>query len=192
MTLWTGASEMGHIPSTLSLRNHIDMANIPEDHPMVKPIEARFRAQVAKGKDPDALTLEGRFLEKQGKTADAIRMLERALQVDEGRFGWKADCEQCLGRLYVKTGQVEAGRKHLQVAAEYLVPEAEALLATITDDRREAIRHLYRAACMQPKFFANLAEQEMLDTVKRAEQGEKVSDKWAIEWSRLADLSAKY
>ena len=193
LALWAGASELGHLPSTLSLRQYLVYAGALAETPLFKPIDARFRSQVVAGKDPNVLALEGQILALKGKPNAAIRVLSRALELGNGDFAWRGRCEAFLGESYVKIGEAAVGCEHLRAAVSHGVLEAEETLAEATEDAGEASRHLYRAACLKPELFGRLAQLEMTKAKDLSNSQErKTAHTLAKEWSRLADTAAPY
>lgn len=188
--LWVGASELGHIPSTLTIRLTLRYRYGASEvsHPFLKSSLSRFRALVTAG-NPSALAIEGMLYADKNDPAAAIRTIERALSLDRDGSVWRTGCHGVLGEMYVKVGRTEEGVKHLRMAVnEQHMPQYGEPLSKLVQDKDEAWALLYKAACVKPSLFAHLADAE----VQRAESlsdksGRDEAYKMASEWSRLAD-----
>jgi tetratricopeptide (TPR) repeat protein len=193
--LWAGAAELGHLPSLLSLRRYLLHSKALEELPLFKPAQALFRSHVVAAKDPNVLTLEGESLAIQGKPNAAIRVLTLALEIkgDQG-FEWKGHCERLLGESYVKIGQKELGCEYLRAAVSKGYVMAELALAEATDDAEEAMKYTYRTACVNQELFGRVAHLELAgaEGSEKSSKPKREAEKWALEWSRLADPAANY
>lgn len=190
--LWVGASEMGHVPSTLTLRLSFRNRDSQLGHPLLKPFEARFRSLVAAG-NPQALAIEGMLLADRDQPDAAIRLIERALSLDRDGSVWRTGCHGVLGETYVKVGRTTEGKKHLQMAIGQKMAQYGEPLSKLVEDKDEAWALLYEAACVRPSLFSHLADAEVLRAEQLSVKEERdEAYKMASEWSRLADPNAQY
>lgn len=194
--MWASASDMGYRPSILSLSRQLIRSGAFGKVPQLRKVEARFKNLLSTGKDADALTAEGELLFEQGKYDAAVRILQRALQVEQSGFQWKPYCQLCLGKAYAKLQQHDKAQAVLQELSETGLVEADTELGNMlrSRDLDQAEEHYYAAACNgRADMFTPLGE---IAVQRAAEAGDKASKednrRWALEWSRLADPRVEY
>ncbi|ODA79653.1 hypothetical protein RJ55_05247 [Drechmeria coniospora] len=192
MAMWASASELGHRPATLSLARQLIRSGAFGRMPQLRKVEARFKQMVSTGKDPDALTAEGELLFEQGSFDAAVTTLRRALRLATGSFEWKAYCRLCLGKSLLKLGKREEALKVFEALSESGFAEAHMEIGMMlrSEDRDKATRHLYAAACGgRQHLFSHLSEMALEEADGRSPED---SQRWAVEWSRLADPRVDY
>lgn len=199
MVLWASASELGYVLSTLSLVQNLVMSDMYMAIVQMRNVEARFQRLVAGGKDPDALTIEGQRLFKQGRLEPAVAMFQRALKAWSSDFELRWRCLLWQGKAYLKLGRTEEAMKMFEPLVEYGYVEAEVELAKLlrTTDPERARQLMYAAACKGGStdmftFLSEMALEEALATQTTNKRGSKESRRWAVEWSRLANLRADH
>ena len=186
--LWASASEMGFRPATLSLARQLVRSGAYGRTPQLRRVEARFKALVSAGKDPDALTLEGELLFGQDRLDVTAATLKRALKLSEA-FEWRPYCELCLGKVYLKMGKVDEARQMLERLADEGLVEADIELGQMPGPEGE--QRIYTAACNGRRdMFTRLSELE-LDKGSH-ERSDRERRLWAMEWSKLADSRVKH
>lgn len=196
LALWASASEMGHDPSTISLARTLVLNDLYMRLRKLARVEARFQKLVAQGRDPNALTVEGQWLYKQGRFEAAAVVFQRALKLGSPGFQWKWACWLWLGRAFLKLGEAQGAREALEPLAELGLADASKELAGLlrkTDPDR-AQQHIYNAACNGlPDMFAHLSEMALEEAKAAQATDRRLSDeshRWAVEWSRLANWRA--
>lgn len=196
--MWASASELGYVPSTLSLAQNLIMSGYYLALAQLGKAEARFQQLVARGRDPNALTVEGQWLFKQGRFEAAAVMFQRALKTGSSGFEWTLSCRLWLGRTLLKLGRTEEAAEVFKPLAEAGYNEADIELAKLlrTTDPDRAQQHMYVAGCRgSPEMFTFLSEmalEEALATQATNKRSSKENRRWAVEWSRLADWRSKH
>lgn len=166
------ASELGYDPSTLTLVRIF--SSVPEAmqkkaaaSKMSKDADARFQRLLKKGTDPDALTLQGMILAKQGTQShdrlalDAFRKAERAWEA-KARSGAPSPASS---RSFHITEGTDPDYVSLPVPREprwewevtWVLEQARILQK---QNRTEEARNLYRVAALEldnPQGFWNLS-----------------------------------
>ncbi|KAM6477903.1 hypothetical protein HDV62DRAFT_198875 [Trichoderma sp. SZMC 28011] len=195
--LWASASEAGYRPSILSLARHLARSGAYGRVAQLRKVEARFKQLVSTARDPDALTVEGELQYEQGNYEAAIRALQRALQVGAAGFEWKPYCQLCMGKAFVKTSRHDEARAIFESLSEIGLIEADIELGKLlrVSDRDAAERHLFTAASNGRADMFSLLSEIALE--KAAESGDDKTSKeeaqrWAKEWSKLADPRTEY
>ncbi|KAM4054682.1 tetratricopeptide repeat domain-containing protein [Hirsutella rhossiliensis] len=198
MVMWASASELGYVPSTISLARNLIMSDLYLAIAQMGKAEARFRQLVARGKDPNALMVEGQWLFKQGRFEAAVAMLQRALKAGSSGFEWKWTCLLWLGRAFLKLGRTEKATEVFEPLAEFGYVDANVELAKLlrTTDPDRAQQHMYIAGCRGSTemftFLSEMALEAALATQATDTRSSKESRRWAVEWSRLANWRADY
>jgi hypothetical protein len=196
------ASELGHIPATLSIMRAVYRTNDHGRSPFPRT-EAKFRKLVNERHDANTMTLQGMFLEKatdtkSGDTAAVLafikaRQLGEAAEAAGGTWEWKADCLLGIGRLMVKEGRMaEAEALFKQVAFEMDVPDGYYELGMIQDIENLDLQHEYIQKAAVNGSFKALMFMPVLES-KRSEEALKTGDKkafkaaqaWRFEWMEL-------
>ncbi|KAM0334370.1 hypothetical protein ACHAQA_001396 [Verticillium albo-atrum] len=101
------AGELGHVPATLHIIRMILFGKNPEILPRFRPrAYARFKSLVAEGRNPDALTLQGKFHALRDERELAAEMFRRAKAVagPDGEFQWRSICQIELAKLHEARG----------------------------------------------------------------------------------------
>lgn len=192
LALWIGASELGHIPSTLTARLNLRLADRQLKHPLLSPVQSRFRSLVAAG-HPQALAIQGIIAGDENKPHEAIRLIERALSLDRDGSVWRTGCHGTLGEAYLKVGRREEGLEHLEKALDQGMAQYGETFYKFVEDKEEAWRVLYRAACHKNNLFSRLADEEVLRAENTSDKQERAKAyKMASEWTRLADPNVSY
>ncbi|KAK7429994.1 hypothetical protein QQZ08_003383 [Neonectria magnoliae] len=194
--MWASAAEMGSRTASVSLARHIIRSGAWGQKSQMKNIETRFKQLVSEGKDPNALTVEGEHLYELGKYDAAANMLRRALDLGEDDFEWKSLCQLYLGRSYLKLKRPTEAREVFEALSESGSAEADADLGQLlrSSDIEKAEQHLYTAAInSNPETFRHLSEIAF-ENMSRAtdEYTRKDQQRWAMEWSRLADPKVQF
>ncbi|KAM0274012.1 hypothetical protein ACHAPA_000960 [Fusarium lateritium] len=191
--LWMSASEADYNPSTVSLARELMLRGAWGQSESMKEFEKRFMKLVAEGKDCNALTAYGERLFKTGKYSAAAEMLKQAVSVDDGIFGWKRTCLTCLAKSYAMLGKVSEARETLKTLND---PDADAEIDQLLNasDAEQAQQQMYSAALMgRTDMYRQLAEVEFeRETNETDKESKKNHHLWGMEWSRLADPSAKF
>jgi tetratricopeptide (TPR) repeat protein len=191
--LWKSASEANYNPSTVSLARDILLHGSWGESEVWKDIEKRFVQLIAEGKDCNALTAYGESLFNAGKYSECAETLEQAVRVDDGIFGWKRTCLTCLAKSYAMLGKVSEAKETLKTLGD-ADADAEIDQFLNTSDAERARQQMYSAALMgRTDMYRQLAEFEF---EREANETDKESKKnhhlWGMEWSRLANPSAKF
>ena len=196
--MWASASEFGYRPSTVSLARQLIRSGAYGRMPQLRKVEARFKHFVSTGKDADALTAQGELLFEQGRFDVAVASLQRALKVGSASFEWKPYCELCLGKALLKLGRRDEARDVLEALSEGGLVEADVELANMlrATDADKAEQHMYAAACNgRPDMFSHLSEMVLEGAASaHGDDGGSSQDRrrWAMEWSRLADVRIEH
>lgn len=194
VALWVGASELGHVPSTLTMRLNFRHTRAKQlAHPLLRHVDNRFRALVA-ASHPQAVAIQGMLLADDGQTTAAIATIERALALDpdEAHAVWRTGCHGVLGEAYVKVGRTDEAKTHLNRAVGGRMARYAEPLAKLVDNEDEAWRLMFQAACVKPSLFSYLAEDELRRAEKLSSKDDRdMAHKMASEWSMLAELNAK-
>ncbi|KAF4975854.1 hypothetical protein FZEAL_7410 [Fusarium zealandicum] len=194
IAMWASASEMGYRSATISLAGELVRTGAWGRKSHLRSVESSFKKLVSEGKDSNALTVEGELLYHQERYDAAVKMLERALRLNNTDFEWKHLCQLCLGRSYLKLGKADEARGPLE-ASGYTDADAELgqMLRTTEPERAEV--HMYMSALtgLRLDMFRQLAE---LEFEKEANAANKEAKKdhylWAMEWSRLANPKEQF
>ncbi|PNY29893.1 Uncharacterized protein TCAP_00188 [Tolypocladium capitatum] len=195
--MWASASELGYRPSTLSLARQLIRSRAYGRTPQLRKVEARFKQLVSTSKDPDAMTAEGELLFEQGRFDVAVATLQRALRAGSASFEWKPYCELCLGKALLKLGRRREARTVLEALSEAGLVEADIELGDMlrASDGAKAEQHMYAAACSgRLDMFSHLSEIALEGAASAPGDGRSTEDgrRWAMEWSRLADIRAEH
>ncbi|KPM43512.1 hypothetical protein AK830_g3071 [Neonectria ditissima] len=196
VAMWASAAEMGSRPATISLARQLIHSHAWGQKSQLRSVEARFKQLVSEGKDPNVLTVEGEHLYELGKYDAAANMLRRALALDEKDFEWKSQCQLHLGKAYLKLKRPAEAREVFETISESGSAEADVELGQLlrSSDTEKAEQHLYTAAINgKPEMFHHLSEIAFENMNKAAdEQTRKDQQRWAMEWSRLADPKVQF
>lgn len=196
VAMWASAAEMGSRPATLSLARQLIHSRAWGQRSQLRNVETRFKQFVSEGKDPNALTVEGEQLYELGKYDAAVNMLGRALALSESDFEWKPQCQLYLGKAYLKLKRPAEAKEVFETISESGSTEADVELGQLlrASDVEKAEQHLYTAAINgKPEMFHHLSEIAF-DKMSNAtdEQTRKDQQRWAMEWSRLADAKVQF
>lgn len=196
IAMWKSASDMGHRPSTLSLARFLIRSKSWGKLEPLRRVETRFKQLVAEGKDPNALTAEGESLYENGQYDAAVKIMQRALQLDSSGFEWKHYCQVCLGKALTKLDRQLEAQHAFEGALESGSIEANGELGQLSrqSDLGLAQRYLYRAAMDgDSEMFRHLSEIRVEEqAVANDDKTRREHQLWAMEWSRLADKKAAY
>ncbi|PHH88628.1 hypothetical protein CDD83_7286 [Cordyceps sp. RAO-2017] len=192
LAMWTSASASGYRPSVLSTARHLVRSRRFGSYVEMLNVEARFERLVAKGDDPDALTVEGEGLFDQGRLALAVETLQRALSLPSSNFQWEHSCQLHLGMSLLKLGRTREARCLFEDLSQSGVYKADEMLADMlrTADPSSAQQHAYTASHYgRLEMFSRLAEMELLGVGSTDSDGRSPEERrlWATEWSRLAN-----
>ncbi|KAJ4268557.1 hypothetical protein NW762_002621 [Fusarium torreyae] len=194
--MWASASEAGYHISTVSLGRCLMMSGGWGKLQGLKRVEDRFRQIVSEGKDQNALTAEGESFYKAGRYEAAVRILKRALSLNDFDFDWRDDCQMCLGQSYLKLGRTAEARQVFEALGGARIPDADAELARMLRKTNPdaARQRMYSAAIGGRRdMFSQLAELELEQEAQVTDsESKKDHQRWAMEWFRLADPSVKF
>lgn len=187
------ASGENYNPSTITVARLYLLRGDWGKSPESRVIEKRFMELVSEGKDCNALTVYGESLFKAGRFAAAIPIFNQALSVDDGIFEWKNMCMRCLAKSYAQLGKVDEAKETLKALGD---PAADAEVAPMlaTGSVEGKRQRLFSEAFLGKKeAYRELAELEFGRGAKETDKDLKRDyNLWGMEWSRLADQSAKY
>lgn len=95
---------------------------------------------------------------------------------------------------YEKLGKENAALRFYRLAAVVpSFPRCDKAIGLLSNDIEESRKHMYKAACREPKLFSHFAEMELERSINLTDPKDKEeSHKLATEWSRLADPFAAY
>ncbi|KAJ4319746.1 hypothetical protein N0V84_006221 [Fusarium piperis] len=193
--LWTAASNMGYRPSTISLARELIGSGAWGKATQYRNIETRFKQIVQEGRDSNALTTEGERLYRLGMYDAAVKVLQRALGPEDSEFEWKHHCQLCLGRSYIKLGRTAEAKELLEGIEGAGSGEAAVELAQLlrTSDADKMEQYLYTAGINgRLETFRQLSEIEFEKEAGETDKmAKKEHNRWAMEWSRLADETEK-
>ncbi|CAM1505496.1 Fc.00g111330.m01.CDS01 [Cosmosporella sp. VM-42] len=196
VAMWASASDMGHRPSTISLARMLIGGGAWGKMSQLNKIQTRFKQLVSEGRDSNVLTAEGELLYKEGKYDAAAKTLQRALRIDSPGFEWKPHCQLCLGKAFTKLQKHAEANDAFQASIESGALDADGELGQMfrSSDPEAAAQHLYTAATHgRPEFFRHLSEISLEDQADTADEKSRQShQRWAMEWSKLADPSVPY
>lgn len=186
--LWTAASNMGYRPSTVSLARELIGSGVWGKATQYRNVETRFKQIVQEGRDRNALAAEGERLYRLGMYDAAVEVLQRALGPGDPEFEWRQNCQLCLGRSYLKLGRTAEAETLLEeVGSGDAAVELAQLLRASDPDKTE--QHLYTAGLHgRLEAFRQLSEIEFEREARETDpEAKKGHNRWAMEWSRLAD-----
>ncbi|PFH57936.1 hypothetical protein XA68_14361 [Ophiocordyceps unilateralis] len=192
--LWACASNMGFVPSTISLAMQLVRGGTFGKHKAFQMIEARFKKLVIEGKDPNAMTVDGQLLFTQTRFTLAAAMLAKALRVGSSDFELKPSCQLYLAKTYLKLGRDVVAMDLFDQLAKIGVTEAHAELGRwlMTTDPNRARQHLYEAARGQPELYKDLFTISMKEAASASGKRNEDLLRWALEWWRLADRRVEF
>ena len=189
--MWASASYMGLEIATVTLARELFLSGQYGVWARFSRTEKRFKEIVAKGKDPNALTVQGEMFFAQKQYSKAVQVLQQALRLNAPSFQWQLICQLCLARTYAELGRMKEAKATFEELHEAGLPDATMQLGLMvrSSDLDRAHGLLYEAACKgRPSLFTHLAEIE-LERASNAGDAEARDEHklWAMEWSRLAD-----
>ncbi|KAF4452529.1 hypothetical protein F53441_4641 [Fusarium austroafricanum] len=192
--MWSAASESHYNPATVSLAKQLLLGGSWGKTTAFKGIEERFMKLIAEGKDCNALTAYGEHLFEKGEYNAAVGILNQAVSsADDGAFEWKGPCLICLTKSYTKLGKVGEAKKALEALND---PEAYTEFEQLLNSSEaEAARQEMYTTAIRGKHdvYRQLAEFEFEREAKETDAELKRNyNLWGMEWSRLADPSAKF
>lgn len=135
MHMLMSASSLGYTPSTLSLIRILTQAEnlkVTERKDMFRDPMARFRRILQNGENPDALTLQGLLLVRQGHDTQALKHFDQAIKaasrkdsagqesmpaVRKPRWAYEGSCYHQRGRILLKQGRREEAAAAFRVVA---------------------------------------------------------------------------
>jgi Tfp pilus assembly protein PilF len=214
MHMLTAASSLGYTPSTLSLIRILTQAGnvkLTERREMFRDTVARFKQLLQTGKNPDALTLQGLLLLREGNDTYALKYFDQAIEaarskdsadqqlspaVRKPRWSYEGSCHQQRGLVLMKQGQREAATAAFKtVALELNLAEGYLELAKLLPQNApERETYLIKAA-QAGKFEA--CERLALDAIDKAvepglsQADRKYAAKMAYEWALIEPKSDK-
>lgn len=191
-SLFASASAANYNPATITFARALFRLGYWGRIPEFKSAENRFMKLVYEGKDCNALTVYGENLFMTRKYAAAVPILKKAISVDDGIFEWMRVCLLCLAKSYAHLGKIKEAEDVLEQLGE---PNAWIELGPLLerggfDDKRQ---WLFRAGCDgNLEAFRELAEMDFDKASKETDKALKHEYYlWGMEWSRLADSSAR-
>ncbi|KAM0276775.1 hypothetical protein ACHAQH_006424 [Verticillium albo-atrum] len=147
--LFDAASELGHVPATLHIVRAVLFGKNPEVLPRSCPrAYARFKTLVAAGRNPDALTLQGKFHAVRGERDLAAELFRRAKDIAgaDGRGSqWKNLAQLELARLHEAAGAARDAYLEYREVADAGDAEGCYYLATL-DERIPGVTRLVSEA----------------------------------------------
>lgn len=189
------AGELGYDMATLDLTRRIIMhdSGIEALRRNFPRLEARFRALVDQGRDPNALVLQAMILMKHGQQSRALEVLQRSKALGEAGtpFPWKHFCLSQMGKVLEKQGS----RDQAEECYAELVRENSGLgyyhLAMLYKPDPIAKWLFHRAAALGvPQAVSELAGRETIDYKEALKAGDQQAASKhlldAQEWQRLA------
>jgi tetratricopeptide (TPR) repeat protein len=192
-SLLGAASATNYNPSTISLARmlfrHEHWGKLSD----FSVLENRFMKLVSEGKDCNALAVYGENLFMNRKFTAAVPILNQALSVDDGIFEWKDMCMLNLAKSYAQLGKIQEAEKTLEALGD---PDAYAELGPLlyrggVEDKRQRLYNEGHEGRMEA--YRELAELEFEKASKETDKALKEEhNRWAMEWSRLADPSVKF
>ncbi|RDA92809.1 hypothetical protein CP533_0824 [Ophiocordyceps camponoti-saundersi (nom. inval.)] len=196
MNFWLCASHMGYAPSTLSLINLLDKIRGGKfgKSKSFAEVEARFKQIVVQGKNPDALTLEGKRLYTRSIYSGAAEMLQRALKVGSRHFELETVCRHYLAKTYLKLDRKKEAMDSLHILADAGLVDAQAELGKLyrPTDPVKAWQYLYEGARANSELYRDLSEMTLEGAASTSGARHENLLRWAWEWSRLAKSDVKY
>ncbi|EGY20606.1 uncharacterized protein VDAG_10235 [Verticillium dahliae VdLs.17] len=202
------ASELGHVPATLHIIRTVLYGRSPENLQRSCPrAYARFRTLVAEGRNPDALTLEGKLYALRGERDQAAALFRRAKDVATAAvahgstgFQWKNLCQVELAKLQEAVGARQDAYWEYRALADAGDAEACYYLGTLDARMPGTVRLVHEAEARElltqaamagypaaPTALADLEtgmyDQAVADGHKDAAAGHLLD---AQEWRNLA------
>lgn len=194
--LWSHAIDLGSQPSLLSLCYYLARGKGWGALSRMGKYELQFKRLVAQGKDPNVLMVEATRLLELGDRLGAIRLLEKARNMDSEDYEWRRLGDVLLSRAYVELQRYDEATAVMLPLAEEGVPEAQLELGKIIKqsgkDIREAREYVFQSLrggdMSGTSLLAEMAQEDVSNAKDQASKDEHL--RWAIEWSRLADHKA--
>ncbi|KAK3692890.1 hypothetical protein B0T22DRAFT_374185 [Podospora appendiculata] len=202
------ASDLDYAPSTLTFMRLMtkaveDKSSRMRETKMYRSAESRFNGLVKATKHPDAITLQGLRLRRQGDDNAALVHFNKAVEVGAKsgnndsdttkerppRWNWEATCHLERGRILLQQGNQEAAEAAFRIAAlELDVADGHLELGKIlpgdSQERehhlRKAAQSLNREACL---LLADAEKQRALAAglaAPQRKQHQKLADEWLL------------